>query len=168
MKRLLCLGLVLLAAGCGRAGDREAGETVEPVETPAPLVQTTTITGLYESGPEAQRSQLCIVEDGTGVARFGLVLRTAGGNCSGAGTAERREAVLRLAMAGDSACPIEAATAGARVDFPRSLPSGCAYYCAPGAAMTGARFDKTGGTRDDAMRARDLVGDPLCPALPDG
>lgn len=167
MKRLLCLGLVLLMAGCGRSGDRDAGKTVEPVGTPEPQVQTATITGLYESGSEAQRSQLCILEDGAGAARFGLVLRTAAGSCSGAGTAERRENVLGLVMAGDSACPIEAAIDGVRVDFPASLPAGCAYYCAPGASMAGARLDKTGGTRDDAMRARDLVGDPLCPGLPD-
>jgi hypothetical protein len=65
-------------------------------------------------------------------------------------------------MAGDSPCAIEARIDGGRVIFPASLPRGCAYYCAPGVQAAGVTFAKTGGTREDAVRARDIVGDPLC------
>ena len=168
--RILCLGLVFLVAACGGAGDRSAGEAVEPaqqVEAPAAPIQTATLTGLYEGGSAARRSQICIVESG-GAARFGLVVRTAGGSCSGAGRAAAGPGRLILTMAGDSACRIEAGVDVRRIVFPPTVEGGCAYYCAPGATMAGARLDKTGGTRDDAMRARDLVGDPLCAGFAEG
>jgi hypothetical protein len=65
-------------------------------------------------------------------------------------------------MTGDEQCVIEARIDGTRVTMPQTLPAGCAYYCGAGARMTGAAFDKTGGTAEDAMRAIDLVGDRLC------
>jgi hypothetical protein len=166
--RCLCLGLFLLAAGCGGAGDRSAGEGVEPAEVSGNAVspvQIETLTGLYEGGAAPAASQLCILEGQGGQARFGLVARTARGSCSGAGDAVRGPGRLTLVMSGDSACRIEAGVDDLRVVFPPTVQAGCAYYCAPGATMAGAVLDKTGGTRDDAMRARDLVGDPLCAGL---
>jgi hypothetical protein len=65
-------------------------------------------------------------------------------------------------MSGDEPCTIEARIEGTRVAFPPSLPAGCAYYCSRGARFAGAAFDKTGGTAEDARRAQDLIGDPLC------
>ncbi len=124
-------------------------------------VQTATLTGLYE-GAGTPPSQLCISEQGR-TARFGLVTRRDGRpGCSGAGTATREGTILRLAMNGESACAIEARLDGGRVSFPARLPRGCSYYCAPGADAGGAVFAKTGGSREDALRARDIVGDPLC------
>jgi hypothetical protein len=167
---LLCLALL---GGCGAVGDRsprdraagnesaaadaEAGE-----EAAESAVQTATLTGRYEGGTGAERSQLCIIDRGTGNSRFGLVLRTGAGTCSGAGRALRQDRRLTLDMAGDQACRIDATIDGRRVAFPAGDPAGCAYYCAPGAALTNATFDKVGGSAEDAMQARDLVGDPLC------
>lgn len=155
-----------LLAGCGsggagnqseRAADREADRAVEQA------VQTATVTGLYEGGSGAQRSQLCIVDRATGDSRFGLVLWGSGeASCSGAGAAVRQGATLRLAMEGDQPCTVEGRIEGANVTFAAALPPGCAYYCGARASMAGARFVKVGGTAEDAMRARDLVGDPLC------
>ena len=65
-------------------------------------------------------------------------------------------------MTGESPCAIEARIEGGRVTFPSSLPSTCAYYCAPGIVMGSTPFEKTGGTSEDALRARDAVGDRLC------
>ena len=161
MRKLLILAFPLLAA-CDRERDPPGNVTNRVVTAPAPRapVQTATLTGLYESAG-AQPSQLCITEQGR-AARFGLVTRRDGRpGCSGAGTATRSGATLRLVMNGESACAIEARLDGGRVTFPTSLPGGCAYYCAPGAQAGGAVFAKTGGTREDALRARDIVGDPL-------
>ncbi|WP_129792728.1 hypothetical protein [Sphingosinicella sp. CPCC 101087] len=166
--RRLCFALFLLVAGCGRTGERGPGEAVDAPEegrVPVERVQTETPIGLYEAGSGAAASQLCIVEADSGELRFGLVVRTASGTCSGAGQVSRRSETLSLLMAGNSACPIQARAEGVHVSFPPTLPAGCSYYCAPGASLAGARLDKTGGTEADAMRARDLVGDALCEGL---
>lgn len=163
MRKLLLLAFALVA-GCDQEsrapGNDAANRAVTAPASRAPA-QTATLTGLYESAG-AQPSQLCITEQGR-AARFGLVTRRNGqAGCSGAGSATRSGAALRLVMDGESACAIEARLDGGRVTFPATLPRGCAYYCAPGAGAGGAAFAKTGGTREDAARARDIVGDPLC------
>ena len=159
---ILVLTSALLLIGCG-TGD-PANDSARADRAAKATVQTATLTGLYEgrSGAE-QPNQLCILDQGTGDARFGLVLWGEGDNsCSGDGIAVRQGEMLRLDMAGDEECRIEARIAGTRVTLPASLPEGCAYYCASGARLTAAAFDKVGGTAEDAARARDLVGDPLC------
>jgi hypothetical protein len=159
MKRLLFL-LLLPLAGCG-TGDSPGNKAATDV--PAKAVQTSQLTGLYEGGEGPQRNQMCIVDRATGDARFGLVVwGPEQRSCSGSGQATRAGNVLRLAMTGDEQCVIEARIEGTRVTMPQNLPAGCAYYCGAGARMTGSAFDKTGGTAEDAMRAVDLVGDPLC------
>lgn len=161
MRKLLLLASCL-AAGCGQQGAPGNGQGKGSAAAPAQRgpVQTATLTGLYESEGAAP-GQLCITEQGR-AARFGLVSRREGPGCSGAGTATRAGQILRLVMNGDSPCAIEARLAGGRVTFPASLPQGCSYYCAPGAGAAGLVLAKTGGTREDALRARDLVGGPLC------
>lgn len=157
---ILCAALL---AGCGQGGGAPADESANRAgpSLPRPPVPTATLTGLYEGGG-ASPSQLCITEQGR-AARFGLVTRRDGRpGCSGAGLATRAGTTLRLAMQGDSPCTIEARLDGGRLTFPATLPRGCAYYCAPGAAAGGITLAKTGGTREDALRARDIVGDPLC------
>ncbi|HVQ09669.1 MAG TPA: hypothetical protein VMS43_14665 [Allosphingosinicella sp.] len=156
--------IVLLAlAGCAPGGGNasRAEQGTGPDSPPHATVQTRTLTGLYEAAA-TRPSQLCIVEQGAR-ARFGLVTwqgdRPA---CSGAGTAVRRGDALRLNMNGESGCTIEARIADGRVTFLADPPRGCSYYCAPGAPLAGLAFTKTGGTSADALRARDLVGDPLC------
>jgi hypothetical protein len=157
MRKALILALCLAGCGRGTGGNGQAGSA----ESSPRAVQTATLTGLYESNEGPRRSQLCIVERG-GESRFGLVTwRGEGPGCSGAGAAVRRGDTLRLTMAGEAACAIEAPIDGGRVAFPATAPPGCRYYCAPGAVLEGA-FDKVGGTSEDALRARDLVGDPLC------
>lgn len=158
MKRAILL-LIPLLAGCGRGdGDETAGrDSREPV-------QTADLTGLYEAGGEGgQRARMCMISDPSGAASFAIVTETPdGGSCGGAGEAVRKGNMLRLTMAGDEQCVIDAQTGGTQVTLPRSLAEGCAYYCAPGASLAGAVFEKTGGTAKDAMRATDLAGDPLC------
>jgi hypothetical protein len=83
-------------------------------------------------------------------------------SCSGAGTLDRVGDKLRLAMAGDSACTIEATISGNTVRLPERTPEGCAYYCGARAKLGGAELTQTGTTEADAMKAKDLVGDPLC------
>jgi hypothetical protein len=161
--RKLLVPVCLIAAGCGQESAQPANGSGDGIVT-APArgpVQTATLTGLYE-GAGTPPSQLCISEQRQ-VARFGLVTRRDGRpGCSGAGTATRAGPILRLVMNGESACAIEARLDSGRVTFPARLPRGCSYYCAPGADAGGVVFVKTGGSREDALRARDIVGDPLC------
>ncbi len=65
-------------------------------------------------------------------------------------------------MAGDVDCAIDAEMEGTRVTFPATVPDGCSYYCSPAATLAGKAFEKTGDTAEDALRASDLVGNPLC------
>ncbi len=164
MRKLPFLVIPLCAAcgqGGGLPGNEAANRAGAPPATVAVPVQTATLTGLYESAG-APPGQLCITEQGR-AARFGLVTRRDGRpGCSGAGAATRTGTTLRLVMDGDSPCAIEARLDGGRVTFPASLPRGCSYYCAPGVQAGGIAFTKTGGAREDAIRARDIVGDPLC------
>ena len=166
-KPLLLLPLLLVACGPtdGLGNDGAPAPAAGPGEAapPAVAVQTSSLLGLYESGPAERRNQRCVIDRAAGDSRFGFVLRGEGEQgCSGAGAAVRQGAVLRLTMAGDEPCVIDAHIEGTRVTFPTQLAPGCAYYCAPGATMAGVALDKTGGTAEDAMRATDLVGDRLC------
>jgi hypothetical protein len=161
LRKALILAFAL--AGCGPAAGNasRAAPAAGPDAPPSPPAQTWTLTGLYEA-PGARPSQICIVEQG-GRARFGLVTwQGERSGCSGAGAAVRRGDLLTLTMDGESPCTIVAQVRGRAVTFPAALPRGCAYYCAPGAPLAGLALTKTGGRREDALRARDLVGDPLC------
>lgn len=153
--------LCLLLAACGTGGE---GEQTAAPEAREAAVQTAELTGLYEGeGAGERRDRLCMLARGSGMTRFGIVTwGPEGRNCSGAGSAVRQGDVLRLAMAGDEECAIEARIEDRQVTLPAALPQGCDYYCGPGATLAGKRFEKTGGTAQDAMRATDLVGDPLC------
>jgi hypothetical protein len=160
MKRSLLLLLPLAACGTGDEPGNKAA-----ADAPAKSVQTAQLTGLYEGGTTPQRNQMCIIDRAGGDAQFGLVVwGPEQRSCSGIGQARREGNVLRLAMTGDETCVIEARIEGTRVTLPAELPQGCAYYCGEGARMTAASFDKIGGTAEDAARAVDLVGDPLCRA----
>lgn len=170
-KKLVFLPLLLTACGTQdsmTSNGAPASSAAAPGETrnasvPTAAVQTSNLTGLYEGGAAGRRNQMCVIDRGTGNARFGLVVWGAGSEgCSGAGEAVRQGSGLRLTMSGDEPCTIDARIEGTRVTFAAALPAGCAYYCSPGARFAGATFDKTGGSSEDAMRAQDLVGDRLC------
>ncbi|HUG45947.1 MAG TPA: hypothetical protein VMK31_05480 [Sphingomicrobium sp.] len=155
MRRATLL-LLFLAAACG--GERTAPEPRKAA------VQTAELTGLYE-GPRtgSEQSRLCMIAQPSGSISFGIVAwGPDGGVCSGAGKAVRKGDRVELAMAGDEPCVIAATAEATRLTLPESVPDGCAYYCSPGSSFAGATFEKTGGTAKDALRAPDLVGDPLC------
>lgn len=167
MKAAILL-LIPLLAGCGRGdGDEGAGRDsrVEAARRgSAQPAQTADLTGLYEArGQGERRARMCMISDPSGPVSFGIVTEApGGGSCGGAGEAVRQGKLLRLTMTGDEECVIETQIAGTQVTFPGTLAEGCAYYCGPGATLAGAAFEKTGGTAQDAMRAIDLAGDPLC------
>ena len=165
MKRLAVM-LALSAAACsGEPATKApaAQDRASAAPTTAAPAQPAGLAGLYEGGSPPRRNQLCMTEDGE-TLRFGLVVWGAGRNsCSGIGTATRERDRLRLAMAGDEACRIEATlgTDGA-VTLPARTPAGCAYYCGAGASLADVRLERAGGGPRAAARARDLVGEPLC------
>src|SRR3712207_6594514 len=166
MKTLL-IPLLLLAACSQQEGQKESGNTAAPAARdeggPAQPPRLGTLVGLYEGGTSEPKNQMCVVEGKGGGDRFGLVVW--GGNmhsCSGAGTVTRNGSKLRLAMAGDSACTIEATVSGNTIRLPESTPAGCAYYCGARASLGGAELTQTGTSKADAMKAKDLAGDPLC------
>lgn len=164
------LFLASLAAACtGRgggddaAGLNERGGSNAVGRPPIQSVQTTDLTGLYEARQGgSERARMCIVAT-SGKVAFALATEApGGGSCAGAGEAQRTGGMIRLTMAGDRPCVIDARAAGTAVTFPATVAPGCAYYCAPGTSLAGEMFEKIGGTADDAMRATDLAGDPLC------
>lgn len=148
--------LILLLLGCGGGDGKLAGGEA------GASVQTASLTGLYESVEQGgQGARMCMISQPDGTVLFGLVTE-APRSCGGAGEAAREGNVLRLTMAGDEECVVNAQIADTQVTFPSALPAGCDYYCAPGATLAGATFQKTGGTVEDALRATDPTGDPLC------
>ena len=166
----ICLPVLLcLAAGCSGGGEADnAAAPAPPEEVAAPSRsapasgELSTLIGLYEGGKPGQPDQMCIVER-DGAQHFGLVVW--GGNmhsCSGSGTATREGGTLRLAMAGDRTCTIDARIDGTSVTFPATLPEGCAYYCGARASLANASLTQKGTTAADAAKAKDLVGEPLC------
>ncbi len=170
MKKLL-FALAFLT-GCqgqpGEAGNQSAASGGKAGSGPAaqsrPGAKITTLTGLYEGSAQAgPTSQLCMVDPSGETAQFGLVVWGSNDHsCSGSGTATRSGDRLQLKMTGDEACTIDARIEGNLVVLPDAVPEGCAYYCGARARMDGARFAQVGTGRDDAAKAKDLVGDSLC------
>lgn len=171
MKKLLVAALLLAScSGSDEPEQKVGGNSAAPAVQPEGQSQRTeapealaTLTGLYEGGDGKPRHQMCVVKGQGGEQRFGLIVW--GGNqhsCSGSGTVSRTGDRLRLAMAGDSACTIEASISGKTVKLPKALPQGCAYYCGERATLGGAELTQQDSTERAAMRAQDLVGEPLC------
>jgi hypothetical protein len=158
MKKSLVLALLL--SGC--SGDREGEGAGNQATAPAGTGTLTRLTGLYEGGQSRPPNQLCIIE-AEGEARFGLVVWGSNQHsCSGSGTVSRSGETLRFRMAGDETCSFEARISGTSIALPTAVPDGCAYYCGARASLTGASFAQAGTSVEDARKARDLVGDPLC------
>ena len=169
MKKLLLLPLILV--GCGTPGPREGNEsatasTAAPPQATAsepatPAAAASGLTGLYEGARTAQTDQLCMVANGgANEGRFGLVVWGADlHSCSGSGRAVRNGDRLTLTMSGDSRCEITAVMKGDTIAMPAAVPEGCAYYCGARARFAERTLTRAG---DDALKARDLVGDPLC------
>ena len=166
MKRLLIALLLLGACGTSEEQANRAGAEAEANEAAVEAVQTASLTGLYEGSAGEQTNQLCIIDRGSGDARFGLVVWGANmHSCSGSGAAVREGGVLRLTMAGDETCAIDAVIAGDTITLPAAVPDGCAYYCGARARLGGQVFQRKGATAEDAMQAKDLVGEPLCAGM---
>ncbi len=105
------------------------------------------------------RDRLCLVPDGDGY-RAGLIAFGAGdSNCSLSGRAAFDGRKLTMSPHGDSSC-IVTATVVDGVARVAPLPPSCAYYCAPGADMSGRSFRKI--AHGDLAEAKDFAGDPLC------
>jgi hypothetical protein len=174
MKPLLLAATFLLSAcGGGGEGDGNKASSAKAASSGSsptgPIGAGDSLTGLYEAKSGGLSSQLCIVQRGGGEARFGMNLW--GGNmhsCSGAGTAVRAGQQLTLTMAGDRACTITARIDGNAIRLPDSVPEGCSYYCGKNAKMTGVSLARTGTTETDALKARDVVDEPLCDAAKAG
>jgi hypothetical protein len=169
MKKILILFGVLAACSPQKepegGGNQMASAAAPKQSAPAEPSRIATLTGLYEGGSAAQPNRMCIVEGKGDEQRFGLVVW--GGNlhsCSGSGTVTREGGKLRLAMAGDSACTIEATISGKTVKLPEAVPAGCSYYCGARATLGGAELTQKGTTKAAAMEAKDLVGESLCGA----
>jgi hypothetical protein len=159
--------LVLIAlAGCRgeQQGNGGPGPAASGAAGSAKAVQTATLTGLYESATAPRRNQMCMIEREGRAGTFGFVIWGPGEkSCSGSGPATREGNVLRLRLDGDESCVLDARVEGTRITLPTDIPSDCErYYCGVGVQMGGVTFDKVAGEQADALRATDLVGDPLC------
>jgi hypothetical protein len=163
-KSLIALALV---AGCGASGQSQSGGNAAQIgSADATLAGDAAaadgLTGLYQSGGGTRPSQMCIL-DRKGKAQFGITLW--GPNlraCSGAGTVTRSGDRLKLAMAGDSPCTLDATLQGGAVTFSADVPAGCAYYCGAGTSFAGTTLTRQGATKADALKAKDMAGEALC------
>ncbi len=174
-KTPLLLAVTMLFAACGGGAEGEGNKAGSAgsvtgsgsgsgAAASGPIRAGDSLTGLYEKKEGGLSSQLCIVERGS-AARFGLNLWGANmHSCSGAGTAVREGDRLTLTMAGDRACAIVARIEGNAIRLPDSVPEGCSYYCGARARMTGLSLARTGTSEADALKARDVVDEPLCDA----
>jgi hypothetical protein len=145
--------------GAGPAGQPEDAEEEGDAGTGAPR----RLTGLWESGTGPRRSQLCMVEK-DGKAQFGINI--AGPNmlaCQGIGTAARQGESLTLELAGDQSCTLTARVSGRSVAI-SAAAGNCGYYCGAGVGFEGAAFTRAGSRAADALKAKDVLGEPLCPA----
>lgn len=151
--RLFILPIVSLLAACS-SGSEGIGEPTESSD----------LTGLYlGDGAGAENNRVCMIRDPEGSVRFGIVTLAADRSaCSGLGTATKTGENVVLTMSGEGDCAIPATLSDGELEFPDSLPEGCAYYCGPDASLAKASFQKIGATREAAGQATDLVGDPLC------
>lgn len=169
MKKLLLAAFFLASCSSSEDSNRpEGGNSTQPAReeaakgAPARPGTIAGLTGLYEGGGEP-RNQMCVVEGKGGEERFGLIVW--GGNqhsCMGSGTITRQGDRVTLAMAGDSACAIEADMSGKTIKFPSAVPQGCSYYCGARASLGGAELAQVDTSREAAMRAKDIVGESLC------
>ncbi|HEY5722598.1 MAG TPA: hypothetical protein VIT45_09780 [Allosphingosinicella sp.] len=159
--RCCFLALVLLA-GCG-SQDKGAGNETGAPESKAVFPASAGLTGLYQGGSAARPDHLCMIDEGKGPIRFGLVVWGANDHsCLGAGEAVREGDRLRLTMAGDSTCRIEARIEGDTILLPAQVPEGCAYYCGARARFAERSLTRKGADTAAARKATDLAGDPLC------
>lgn len=159
--RTCFLALVLLA-GCGPQ-DKGGGNESDAPASKAVFPASAGLTGLYEGGSAPRTDQLCMIEAGKAPIRFGLVVWGANDHsCLGAGDAVREGDRLRLTMAGDSTCRIEARIEGDKILLPAQVPEGCAYYCGARARFAERTLTRKGADAAAARKATDLAGDPLC------
>jgi hypothetical protein len=167
-KRLVpAILLVLALASCGGDDEPEGNGAAGRRWLPRPPwpqrpARLGTLTGLYRSDPGPSLSRLCILPARRS-ARFGIVVSAGGGqSCSGSGRVTRDAGGLRFSMAGESACTFHASVSGRTIIITPDVSAGCSYYCGSGARLVGARLTQTSTRRTDAMKATDLVGEPLC------
>ena len=142
--------LLIALAGCGGGGSDAPGA----------------LTGLYEGGEGPRRNQLCMIES-DGRTAFGFAIwGSADANCSASGMVRRDGEGLSLLPDDDESCALAVTMEGGRIALPNEIAEDCTlYYCGRGASMAGAAFDKVGDEETDALRAVDLVGDPLCRSI---
>jgi hypothetical protein len=163
MRTVSALMLLLACTACrpDHKSERRDGTPAVGESSPLPS-RLSTLTGLYESGPAKARSVLCIIGRPK-TSRFGLVVRASGSRiCSGSGSVTRQGSGITFRMAGDSTCTMTGRISDRTILFPKTVPSGCAYYCGAKGGMAGVRLTQVGATARSALAARDLVGEPLC------
>jgi hypothetical protein len=161
MKRVSIVPVLCLLAACG--GDDSASNQAGPASNGSAgraAAAPGALAGIYEGGSAERPDQLCIADKGRNGAQFGLIVWGSNDHsCMGSGQAVRQGNRLTLTMAGDSTCAIEARIEGGTVTLPATVPEGCAYYCGARAQFAERTLTRTG---DDVLKAKDLVGDPLC------
>jgi hypothetical protein len=145
MRSLFLLAASLLVLGLGACRQAE-----EP--SPPPPAATTADGATLVFAGEG-RDRLCLKE---GEQRAGVITYAASGdnNCSVRGAAAGSG---EIRPDGDSSCVIPLRREGDRITLGVAGPA-CAYYCGPGASLSGKTFARM----DRADAVTDLAGEPLC------
>ena len=174
MKQAALLGLsALLLLSCReQEAERPSIDAANPIERAAReanLVEdpdSSPPTGLYERRHISGRDALCIVPQGLGGYRFGMIASFGTElMCQGQGTATQNGTRLKLVFS-DIRCEIEAVYDGRSVRMPGTVPAGCAEICGPRASLSGVAVSRVGWSEDEAMtlqsRREADRGLPLC------
>lgn len=106
----------------------------------------------------AGKDRLCVAGEGEDL-RGGLIVYAADGasNCSLSGKLAGAGDRWTLTPRGEGDCRVGLTLAGDRLKI-AGLPASCAYYCGPGARLTGKSFTRAA----NATPAVDMAGEALC------
>jgi hypothetical protein len=142
LMRITALLLFVLLSAC----QKESGEVQEPAVSGGPELMTYVGHG---------RDRLCLDER---AGRIGLIsYGKDNANCSLRGTVTRAGPRLTIAPDGDETCRLTASMTGESLSIV-AAETQCAFYCGPGASLSGSTFRRSG----QAVPVTDLAGEPLC------
>ncbi|UZK66881.1 hypothetical protein [Sphingomonas sp. M1-B02] len=158
------MALLLALAACS-GGDAPADKSeprdLETVAIERGLVRdvkNSEIAGLYARDTD----RVCIVPAGLGYRIGAFVDYGDGVTCSGSGTVSRVGDRLRVELGQGDACGFDARFGGDRIDFPGSMPDGCASLCAGRASFAGLEAARMSESVTEARAMRDADGKRLC------
>lgn len=129
-----------------------------------PDPESLTFGGRFEHRSDLGNDKFCAVPEGDGRARIG-VLAVFGSNsqCEARGTAQWTGEHVEIRLQGEGECRFAAHYDGVELQFPGTLPHGCANFCSSRASFAGVRFFSVESDVRAALATRGREFERLCP-----